>query len=300
MTVDDPHGDDAAGDEVRGRDRISDKATQGSERPEHDTDAEPPAGAPDRERYFHELQAYDRECRPVSRSSDKPQLTDDGGWKWKGLELKPTANRIADEEIAARQKAEGRDAEGNYGEGGITPAMRRIEAELEHGSLVPDTEKFALKSPDRFKEKLAKMIKRYPDQSYAQLASSIPDGIRYTFLFATENYTAGVKHVTRLVSAEGYDQILRRPSWDEADYHGTNSRWREAESGVRFEVQFHTSESWEAKQRTHDIYERLGDLGISPQERNRLEELQRLIVASIPVPPGVDEITYYERPTTQS
>ena len=36
--------------------------------------------------------------------------------------------------------------------------MRRIEAELKHGCLVPDTENFALKSPDRFKEKLAKMI----------------------------------------------------------------------------------------------------------------------------------------------
>ncbi len=36
--------------------------------------------------------------------------------------------------------------------------MRRIEAVLEHGQLVPDTEKFALKSPDRFKEKLASLI----------------------------------------------------------------------------------------------------------------------------------------------
>ncbi len=54
---------------------------------------------------------------------------------------------------------------GNYGEQGLTPAMRRIEAQLEHGHLVEDTEKFALKDPDRFKEKLAELIADNPDKS---------------------------------------------------------------------------------------------------------------------------------------
>ena len=81
------------------------------------------------------------------------------------------------------------DADGKYGDHGITPAMRRVEARLDHGTLVPDTEKFALKSPDRFKEKLAKMIGHEPEDSVANYASEIHDGIRYTFLFDTENYT---------------------------------------------------------------------------------------------------------------
>ena len=91
-----------------------------------------------------------------------PRFAGDGGWKWKGLELGPEANRAADKGLADRQAAEGRDPR-NYGEGGLTPAMRRIESELAHGTLAPDTEKFALKSPDRFKEKLAKMISLEPD-----------------------------------------------------------------------------------------------------------------------------------------
>ena len=107
----------------------------------------------------------------------------DGGWKWKGLELGPEANRVADEGLAVRRAAEGRDAEGSYGEGGLTPAMRRVEAELTHGTLVPDTEKLALKSPDRFKEKLAKMISLEPDIMPGEHAARIHDGIRYTFLF---------------------------------------------------------------------------------------------------------------------
>ena len=52
---------------------------------------------------------------------------------------------------------------GNYGDRGLTPDMRRVEAQLEHSHLVEDTEKFALKDPDRFKEKFAKLIDADPD-----------------------------------------------------------------------------------------------------------------------------------------
>ncbi len=62
-------------------------------------------------------------------------------------------SQITDQAIARCREAEGRDADGNYSERGLTPAMRRIEARLEHGELAPDTEKFALKSADRFKAK---------------------------------------------------------------------------------------------------------------------------------------------------
>ena len=223
-------------------------------------------------------------------ATDAP--AEDGRWEWKGLELGPEANRVAEAGLSVRRQAEGRDAEGDYGAAGITPAMRRIEAELEHGTLVPDTERFALKSPERFKEKLAKMIERYPDQAGGELASAIHDGIRYTFLFPAEDYTAGVADATRRLADEGFDLRIRKPSWDAEDYRGVNSRWRDNESGVPFEVQFHTPESWEAKQRTHDTYEQLCDTRTTPSVREKLEEQQRRIVAAIPVPPGAADITY--------
>ena len=156
MRVDDPFDGDAD-------DRI----------PEQDDvrSAEPPE-VYDREECYRDLRAYDQAPgrRPTGGRPDEPGFAGDGRWKWKGLELGPEANRVADEGLAVRQAAEGRDAEGNYGAGGLTPGMRRIEAELEHGTLVPDTEKFALKSPDRFKEKLAKMITVDPDVALGDLS----------------------------------------------------------------------------------------------------------------------------------
>ena len=70
-------------------------------------------------------------------SPDGPRMTD-GAWEWKGLRLEAEANRIADEELSARRTAEGRESDGSYGDQGITPAMRRVEARLEHGTFTEE------------------------------------------------------------------------------------------------------------------------------------------------------------------
>jgi hypothetical protein len=294
MTADDPYDNDAAGDKAPGHDRFSDNATRASGRPEDDIDAGSSAEALDRGKCFDDLRAHDRECGPASGSPDKAQLTEDGKWKWKGLELSAEQNRIADEEIAARQKAEGRDAEGNYGEGGLTPAMRRIEAELEHGSLVPDTEKFALKSPDRFKEKLAKMISLEPDIPPSVHAANIHDGIRFTFLFEGDFYSDGVREAESRIADEGHNFVGRKPNWSGEEYKGINSQWRDASSNQLFEVQFHTPESWDAKQQTHDAYEKIECPTTAQEERARLRAYQREVAASVPVPSGALDFTPYK------
>jgi len=296
MTADDPRDDEAVGradDSSAEQYFLNDSETRTSERP--DPAAEALAETRDREESYHDLHAHHRTPgrSPDIASPGQVELGGDGRWTWKGLELDRHANLIADQHLALRRAAEGRDEAGGYGERGITPAMRRIEAELEHGRLVPDTENFALKSPDRFKEKLAKLIDRYPDQPDDKLAAAIHDGIRYTFIFPAEEYVSGVADVALKLKDAGYDLRLRKPSWDADDYRGVNTRWWDPEGNVLFEVQFHTPESWEAKQRTHDIYEKLCDTRITAAERKQLEEEQGRIVASIPVPFSADNITYY-------
>jgi hypothetical protein len=296
MTADGPRDDEAVGSADDSSAELyffTDHETRTSERP--DPAAEAPAETRDREESYHDLRAYHRApgCSPDVTSPGHRELSAAGRWTWKGLELDRHANLVADEQLALRRAAEGRDDAGGYGEGGITPAMRRIEAELEHGRLVPDTENFALKSPDRFKEKLAKLIDRYPDQPGDKLALAIHDGIRYTLVFPAEEYVSGVADAVQKLKDAGYELRLRKPSWDADHYRGVNSRWWDPEGKVLFEVQFHTPESWEAKQQTHDIYEKLCDTRLTPAERRQLEEQQRRTVASVPVPPSADTITYY-------
>jgi YD repeat-containing protein len=173
--------------------------------------------------------------------------------------------------------------------------MRRIEAQLEHGALVPDTEEFALKQPDRFKLKLAERINLQPGVSADVLASRIHDGIRYTFEYDDQDYMIGTEETEAALSRSGYELISRKPSWDSPDYKGVNSQWRDPDSGLLFEVQFHNHASWSAKQKTHLAYERLTDSRTAPKEREQLDAYQKEIAASVPVPPGALEIPYYHK-----
>src|ERR1700761_6040764 len=170
------------------------------------TPPEPPGGPPEprsRAEAYADLRAADSP-RPVAADA---HTTPDGGWSWKSLGLSRADNQIADQQLAARRQAEGRHPDGSYDDHGLTPALRRVEAQLDHGTLVPDTEKFALKSPARFKEKLAKMMATEPDRLPVDLAASIHDGIRYTFLIDFEHYSSGVARARQLLRTGGYEPI---------------------------------------------------------------------------------------------
>ena len=144
-----------------------------------------------------------------------------------GERLTPEQVRIAVRAHGRCRLAEGRSVFGSYGEGGLTPAMRRIEDLLEHGELVPETERYALKSLDRFEQKLAKLIAEEPGASPDSLAAQIHDGIRYTFLYEPDLYTRGVQATRSTLNAHGYELQLLRNSWESGEYKGINSRWRD-------------------------------------------------------------------------
>jgi hypothetical protein len=228
-------------------------------------------------------------------ADDEPRSLPDGSWEWKGRGLTPEECRIADQTLARCRTAEGRTASGDYRDAGLTPAMRRIEAQLEHARLVPDTEKFALKSPDRFKEKLADLISRSPDKSSHELASEVHDAVRYTYILKEDHYFDGIWNVHDQLEGDGFALEVRRNSWDNPEYKGLNTRWRDYSHDILFEVQFHTPESWEAKQGTHLAYERIADLRTPPDERVRLRANQAEVSATIPVPPRCMEIPDYRK-----
>jgi len=148
-------------------------------------------------------------------AEDGPIIGPDGSWDWRGRHLDPEQSRVADQQLVKC-----RDAEME-----LTPAMRAIEARLDQGHLVEGTERFALKGPDRFKEKFADSIARNPDKTPDELADEIYDAVRYTFIFSPETYCAGVWNIHRFAGSSGYELEVRRNSWEAEEYKGVNSRW---------------------------------------------------------------------------
>ncbi len=230
-------------------------------------------------------------------STDRPWIGSDGSWAWRGRQLNPEGSRIADQIAKRCREAEGRDADGNYGERGLTPAMRRIDSKLENGHLVDRTEEYALKSPNRFKEKLARMISDEPDADPHELISRIIDGIRYTFEFPDKMYYEGVLEACDYLSAAGFEMHERKNAWaDETKaYKGINSTWMDHSSGMLFEVQMHTPASWAAKQESHGQYEIIESLSSTFDEKARARERQDEIFARVAIPDGATDISSYRK-----
>jgi hypothetical protein len=226
-----------------------------------------------------------------------PREGSEGSWEWKGYLLAPDEAKFADQCVSRCREAEGRDETGEYGQRGLTPAMRRIEGQLSQGELVPETEKYAIKSSDRFKEKLAKLISDEPGAGPEELASRIADGVRYTFLFQDEEYTAGVIETCDFLTSAGFELYERKNAWaDETkSYKGINSTWMDRDSGLLFEVQMHTAASWIAKQESHRAYEIIGSGTAAAEEKSSARMRQDQIFARVPTPDGVAEITTYRK-----
>ena len=98
----------------------------------------------------------------------------------------------------------------------------------------------------------------------------------------------------RLEEAE-FTLVVRRNHWRDDEYKGVNTRWVDPESGLLFEVQFHTQKSWDTKQQSHDAYEKLNDIRIPEGEKERLRSYQRELSSQVPLPPEWEEITDYRQ-----
>jgi hypothetical protein len=150
--------------------------------------------------------------------------------------------------------------------------------------------KYRLKGEDRLKEKVAEVLRDNADTVPENVVPAIPDAIRYTFCTQPKNYADGYNVVREKLESLGYEMHQSKNSWSDPEYKGINTRWVTQE-GQRFEVQFHTPESFHAKQSvTHGAYERLRNPLTSDAERRELHAFQREVSSWIRVPNGAGDI----------
>lgn len=173
-----------------------------------------------------------------------------------------------------------------------TPAMRRIEAEDPSRHLVGFDHR--LKGEDRLSEKISEGMEER-GWSAIEAFGMVKDAIRYTFQYSDEGYTRGVIADCERLKASGLEPLGCKNTWEGAEYKGINSWWRHPDSGQVFEVQFHTTASYDAKQETHAAYERLRRHPDDENEVRQLRAYQREVTAKIPIPQGALDIPSYRR-----
>ena len=218
---------------------------------------------------------YQRRWPPAERPAvDK---SDDPPGSWRGLLNRADNSRV---EAACDQIAEREEQT-------ISPAMRAVEGQAPDRNLIGFDNR--LKDRDRIKEKVhdgIKFLKRSPEDA----VSLVPDAIRYTFQYRETNYAQGVWTDIVRLRDQGFKLDRLKNSWSDEQYKGINSQWIEPDTGQRFEVQFHTRISYEAKQLTHKAYERLRTKEADAFEELVLEAFQKKVAGDVPVPPGARDI----------
>ena len=247
----------------------------------------------DRRRYwdeasrFMEMRADQVTCWPAGqrvtadRSADPPGSYRSEG----GLYLNPARH-------AETVRAIGRVREA---EPGISADVQATERENRYGGWL---EGFGhrLKGEDRLKQKVAEGLATIgPDARPEEILAQVPDAIRYTFCLQLETYARGYHDIKARLENVGYEMYQSKNSWDDAEYKAINTRWVTPE-GQRFEVQFHTAESFHAKQYvTHSAYERIRNPLTSDAERAELEAFQREVSSWIQVPEGATDIPDFKK-----
>ena len=214
---------------------------------------------------------------PIDRSDDPP-----GSWRADiirylspedNVEVEQQCDVIADREAKL-----------------ISPRLREVESCDPDRHLIGFDQR--LKGRDRIKEKV------YDDmdllsRSTREAISLLPDAIRYTFEYDEARYTQGVRADIARMKEQGFKLEVLKNFWSDDQYKGINSQWIEPVSGQRFEMQFHTGISAEAKEITHKAYERLRTHQANAFEELVLEAFQRKVSADVPDPIGATDIPDY-------
>jgi hypothetical protein len=223
---------------------------------------------------------YQRKWPPDERASVDKSDVPPGSWRGDGnRELNRAANSQV--ETACDRIAELEERK-------ISPAMRAVESQDPDRHLIGFDDR--LKGRDRIKEKASDKMKEFVDLSPEEAVSSVSDTIRYTFQYREAYYTQGVWADIGRLKDQGFDLHKVGNSWSDEQYKGINSQWIEPDTGQRFEVQFHTRISFEAKQLTHDAYEQLRSHPADKFEQMVLEAFQKKVSGEVPIPPGATDI----------
>jgi hypothetical protein len=232
-----------------------------------------------KEQWDRHEERWPQEQRPqIDRSNDEP-----GSWRGEGDQyLDADENLVAGHALERIRPIEEK----------VSATLHEIQAEVPGCDLVGL--KFSLKGEERFKEKVFDELRAKPDRPIAAISENMPDVVRYTFQYDREDYVEGYWNTLGCMERHGCEMEFSRNSWDSLQYKGINSRWRTS-TGQLFEVQFHTPESFEAKQLTHQAYENIRSPSASDEERGELYAFQSEVSARVPIPIGSLTIPDYRK-----
>ncbi|MFF4532466.1 hypothetical protein ACFY1P_24760 [Streptomyces sp. NPDC001407] len=206
------------------------------------------------------------------------------------LELTAEQNRVVTARWESAKAARGQ----------LDGLMRGIEERsVEHGGKLEGLD-YSLKGLDSFRRKAAVAVER-PGVDAESVCEDVDDLNRYTLTFDTDNYVQGTQRTYAELRERGFEPVSEQNTWEDPVYKGVNTAWEHPGTKEKFELQFHTPESFKAKSENHELYElaRSGEFekyntkedptrAVSYQEASDLLQNERY--ENVRTPSGVEEL----------
>ena len=150
---------------------------------------------------------------------------------------------------------------------------------------------FRLKGAASLERKIADLVTLYAGTATpADIAVGISDVLRYTVIIPEETYVAGFEAMIGRLEDAGYRVVAVKNSWgNPSGYRGINTVI-ESPTGQRFELQFHTADSFQAKTETHVLYEEQRRADTTPARRDELQREMDRRFDQVPVPPDAPDV----------
>lgn len=170
----------------------------------------------------------------------------------------------------------------------ITEDLHNIAAQTET-ELKDLKEKF--KSEKSLIRKLTDISEKY-QIPLEKVARKINDTLRYTYILNAENYIDKYAEILNLLNLKNYKTMKKFDAWlnegipDDTSYRGINLTVLSSQK-QKFEIQFHTAESFNLKTETHGIYEEFRNPKTSAKRKREITLIMLKKAAEIKRPRGI-------------
>lgn len=126
--------------------------------------------------------------------------------------------------------------------------------------------------------------------SYSETAKGINDALRYTMIFDAEKFVNQYAEVRSALEKKGFNWLKVKNTWqDGAVYKGVNTVLEF--KGQRFELQFHTQESYDLKNgELHELYERARLPNTAIKEKEQLLAKMKALSATLRSPNNIGRV----------
>jgi hypothetical protein len=127
--------------------------------------------------------------------------------------------------------------------------------------------------------------------SEVQAADNISDAIRYTALLDKNSFLVQYEDFIDALNSQGIEILKVKNTFRKGEpYKGVNVKVR-SRDGVEFEIQFHTEQSYEIKEKKlHKLYEEYRKEDTPREKATRLRRQMIAISDTIELPKGVEDI----------